>query len=107
MAPRTVAHQAPLSMEFSRQEYWSWLPFPPPGTVPDPGVKAASADSPALVCSLPLSHLGNPHLQIALVIKWQRPIQGSSKKKNDNDRDNGFDQYVKKYFSRQGKVEIL
>ena len=79
--PRTVARESLLSMEFSRQEYWSWLPFPPPGTVPDPGVKPASADSPALVCSLPLSHLGNPHLQIALVIKWQRPIQGSSKKK--------------------------
>ena len=92
-------------MEFSRQEYWSWLPFPPPGTFPDPGVKPASADSPALVYSLPLSHLGSPNLKIALVIKWQRQIQGSTKK--NNDRDNGFDQYIKKYFSRQGKVEIL
>ena len=33
----TVAHQAPLSMEFSRQEYWRGLPFPPPGDLPDPG----------------------------------------------------------------------
>ena len=33
----TVAHQAPLSMEFSRQEYWSGLPFPSPGDLPDPG----------------------------------------------------------------------
>ena len=37
--PWTVALQAPLSMEFSRQEYWSWLPFPPPGDLPDPGIK--------------------------------------------------------------------
>ena len=34
-----IAHQAPLSMGFSRQEYWSGLPFPPPGDLPDPGVK--------------------------------------------------------------------
>ena len=38
-APWTVAHQAPLSMEFSRQEYWSGLPFPSPGDLPDPGIK--------------------------------------------------------------------
>ena len=34
----TAAHQSPLSMEFSRQEYWSGLPFPPPGDLPDPGI---------------------------------------------------------------------
>ena len=34
-----VAHQAPLSMEFSRQEHWSGLPFPSPGDLPDPGIK--------------------------------------------------------------------
>ena len=38
--PRTVAHQAPLSMGFSRQEYWSGLPFPSPGDLPDPGIEA-------------------------------------------------------------------
>ena len=37
VTPWTVAHQAPLSMEFSRQEYWSELPFPPPGHLPDQG----------------------------------------------------------------------
>ena len=36
-----VAHQAPLSMGFSRQEYWSGLPFPPPGDLPDPGIETA------------------------------------------------------------------
>ena len=44
----TVAHQAPLSMKFSRQEYWSGLPFPPPGDLPDPGIEPASLISPAL-----------------------------------------------------------
>ena len=37
--PWIVAHQAPVSMGFPRQEYWSGLPFPPPGTLPDPGIK--------------------------------------------------------------------
>ena len=36
--PWTVAHQAPQSMGFSRQEYWSGLPFPSPGDLPDPGI---------------------------------------------------------------------
>ena len=39
MTPGTVAHQGPLSMEFSRQEYWSGLPFPSPGDFPDPGIE--------------------------------------------------------------------
>ena len=38
----TVAYQAPLSMEFSRQEYWSGLPFPSPGDLPDPGTETRS-----------------------------------------------------------------
>ena len=37
--PWTVARQAPLSTGFSRQEYWSGMPFPPPGDLPDPGIK--------------------------------------------------------------------
>ena len=40
--PWTVAYQAPLSMRFSRQEYWSVLPFPSPGDLPDPGIKPRS-----------------------------------------------------------------
>ena len=51
-----VAHQAPLSMGFSRQKYWSGLPCPPPGGLPDPGIKAMF---PALQRdSLLLSHPG-------------------------------------------------
>ena len=50
-----VAYQAPLSRGFSRQEYWSGLPCPPPGDLPDPGIESMSLTSPALVGSLPLS----------------------------------------------------
>ena len=46
--PWTVARQAPLSMEFSRQEYWSELPFPSPGDFPNPGIEPKSFMSPAL-----------------------------------------------------------
>ena len=42
VTPRTVAHQAPPSMGFSRQEYWSGLPFPFPGNLPDPGIEPRS-----------------------------------------------------------------
>ena len=40
--PWTVAYKAPLSMEFSRQAYWSGLPLPSPGDLPDPGIKPGS-----------------------------------------------------------------
>ena len=48
VTPWTVSHQAPLSMEFSRQEYWSELPFPTPGDVCDPRIELESPLSPAL-----------------------------------------------------------
>ena len=44
----TVAHQAPLPMEFPRQEYWSGLPLPTPGDLSDPGIETVSPVSPAL-----------------------------------------------------------
>ena len=47
--PLTVARQAPLSMGLSRQEYWSGLPFPSPGDLPDPGIEPTSLKSPAMV----------------------------------------------------------
>ena len=46
--PWTIAHQALLSREFSRQEYWSGLPFPTPGDLPNPGIKPAYLASPTL-----------------------------------------------------------
>jgi len=42
VTPWTTVHQAPLSMGFPRQEYWSGLPFPSPGHLPDPGIKPES-----------------------------------------------------------------
>ena len=46
--PWTVAHQAPLSMEFPMQEYWSGLPGPPPGNIPNPGMEPMSPVTSAL-----------------------------------------------------------
>ena len=48
VAPWTVAQQVPLPVEFSRQEYWSRLPFPTPGALPDPGIEPTSLVSPVL-----------------------------------------------------------
>ncbi len=48
VTPWTVAHQAPLSMGFPRREHWSGLPCPPPGDLPNPGIKLASLRSLAL-----------------------------------------------------------
>ena len=61
VTPWAIAHQAPLSMRFPRQEHWNGLPFPFPEDLPDPGIGPTSpATFPALQAdSLPLSHLGN------------------------------------------------
>ena len=61
VSPWTVTHQALLSIEFSRQEYWSGLPCPPPGDLSDPGIEQASPASSTLSGRflLPLSHLGS------------------------------------------------
>ena len=57
----TVAHQAPLSMRFPRQGYWSGLPFPPPEDLPDPRIEPMSPASPTLQAdSLLLSHCRSP-----------------------------------------------
>ena len=48
VTPWTATCQASLSMGFSRQEYWSGLPYPPPGDLPDPGIEPASLKSPTL-----------------------------------------------------------
>ena len=60
VTPWTAALQASQSMEFSRQEFWSWLPFPTPGDLLNPGIKTMSLEYPALADSLPLCHLGSP-----------------------------------------------
>ena len=59
--PWTVARQAPLSLGFPRQEYWSSVPFPSPGDLSDPGIKPASLASPGLAGGFfTLSSLGSP-----------------------------------------------
>ena len=57
----TVACQAPLSMGFSRQEYWNGLPFPSPGDLPDPGIKLGLLYYRWILYRL--SHLGNPTIE--------------------------------------------
>ena len=62
MTPWTVAHQAPQFMGLSSQEYWSGLPFPSPGDLPDPGVEPVSLMSPTLAGgSLPLESPWKPN----------------------------------------------
>ena len=69
VTPWTLAHQAPLSMGLSRQEYWSGLPCPPPGALPHPGMEARSVESPALQAdSLPAELLGSP-MSITIITK--------------------------------------
>ena len=66
--PRTVVHRVPLSMEFSRQEYWSGLPFSIPGHFPDPGIEPASLGSPTQQGdSLPMGHLGSPASNLVMI----------------------------------------
>ena len=83
----TVAHQAPLSMEFSRQEHWNGLPCPPPGDLPDPGIKPVCSTSAALASGFfPTSAPGKPTFYVhdtlkeipdwVLIWKWKRKIAG-------------------------------
>ena len=58
----TVAHQAPLAMGISRQGYWSGLPFPSPGELPDPGIESRSATLQA--DSLPTEPPGKPYMHM-------------------------------------------
>ena len=71
----TVARQAPPSMGFSRQEYWSGVPFPSPGDLPDPGIKPRC---PALQAdSLPFEPPGKPstHVNSIVIHKSQKAKQ--------------------------------
>ena len=86
--PWSVAHQAPPSMGFSRQEYWSGLPFPSPGDLPDPGIEPRSPtlQADALTSEPP----GKPHPKAKLVPKkrslvvccWTDPLQLSESQQN-------------------------
>ena len=74
--PWTIAHQAPLSMGFSRQEYYSGLPCPPPGDLADPGIEPASPVTPALQAdSLLLSHRGSSkYVLLSERSQYEKPI---------------------------------
>ena len=64
--PQTVARQAPLSVGFCRQECWSGLSFPPPASLPNPGIEPVAPTSPvSQVYSLPTEPVGNPCLLTA------------------------------------------
>ena len=71
--PWTVAQQAPLSTGFSRQEYWSGLPFPPPGDLPNPGIKPKSPIPQA--DSLPSEPPGKPSTPLKAAL-WPLTIPG-------------------------------
>ena len=68
VTPRTVAYHAPPSMGYSRQEYWSGLPFPSPGDLPDPGIEPRS---PALQTdTLPSELPGKPHIYKIFIFRF-------------------------------------
>ena len=73
--PQTVFHQAPLFMEFPRQEYWSALPFPSPLDLPDPGIKHGSSASQAdsLLSDVYLYKISNSFfvtVELEFLVKW-------------------------------------
>ena len=73
--PWTVDHQVPLSMGFPRQEYWSRFLFPPPGDLPDPGIKPAVLVSPALTSGFFTTESpGKPHITLDLKPKGSESI---------------------------------
>ena len=72
VTPSSLAYQAPLSMGFSWQEYWSQMPFPSPGDLPDPGIKPTSLTSSALAGGfLPVVPPGKPIFDIHFLLSSQ------------------------------------
>ena len=90
VTPWTIAHQASLSMVFSRQEHWSGLPFPSPVDLPDWGIKSSSLAWQA--DSLPLSHLGSP----------RKPMQKGNKSELNCNRPHYANYTFRSHF--QGKT---
>ena len=76
VTPWTVAHQAPLSMGFSRQGYWSGLPFSSPGDLPDPGIEPGyptlqADDLSSEPQGKPLDHSGMTYIKSLMTIQWK------------------------------------
>ena len=85
--PWTGAHEAPLSMEFSRQEYCGGLPFPSTGDLPDPGMEHTS---PAWQAdSLPLVPPGKPHPSL-IVVKYE----GRAKHRQTEGKANSYYRFI-------------
>ena len=74
--PWTVAHQPPLSMGFSRQEYWSGLPFPLPGELPDPGIEPTSVLYVFYIGSQVLYHSHHPGSSKWSQVRWPCHLTG-------------------------------
>ena len=80
MTPWTIALQAPLSIAFFRQEFWSGLLFHPPGDLPDPGTEHGFPVSPALQAnSLPAEPF---HTSIIPVSRFKKAVRPKSKKRD-------------------------
>ena len=79
-----IAHEALLSIRFSRQENQSWLPCPPPGDLPDPGIEPASLKSPALAGRFFTTEpqLCDYHFQIMFKLFCQRSVKNINLKEN-------------------------
>ena len=91
--PWTLARQAPLSMGFSRQEYWRWLPCPPPGNLPHPGIEPTPAVAPAWQAdSLPLSHQESTHQHhtVSVTVALQEVLQLCSHTRSGSSRPFAF-----------------
>ena len=103
-----VAYQAPLSMEFSRQEYWSGLPFPSPGDLPNPGIKPGS---PLLQAdTLPSEPPGKPRVQGGTQAKSRgEGMSGKEKRKLGRERKVWSDQrkWRKRYLERKIYLKFI
>ena len=72
-----MACHTPLTLGFSRQEYWSGLPYPPPGDLPHPGIEPMSPASPAMQeDSLPTEPLGKPPASLIPNSNWAVEVSG-------------------------------
>ena len=83
VTPQTVALQAPLSMGFPRQEYWSVLPFPPPGDLPDSGIKPMSLMSPTVAGGI-----------FTTSVPWEAPFLWMGKARSWVHWDHSFDMHL-------------
>ena len=86
--PWTVAHQAPLSMGFSRQEYWTGLPCPSPRDFPNPGIKPRSSalQTDYLLFELP----GKLHLYTYVCKSFSTTLDKGLRKNNNNNKDTNW-----------------